>query len=57
MWERINAGLRQAFREHPNVAQQLADSSKAVADGSLVASIAAQQLLDLFSAAGARADT
>ena len=57
MWERINAGLQQAFREHPNVAQQLANSSKAVAEGSLVASIAAQQLLDLFSAPGGRAAT
>ena len=57
MWERIDAGLLQAFKEHPQVALQLAECSRAVADGSLVASIAAQQLLDLLSVAGGRADT
>ena len=52
LWERIDAGLRQGFREHPQVAQELAACSQAVADGSLVASIAAQRLLDIFSASG-----
>ena len=57
LWERINAGLLRAFRDHPQVAQQLAASTQAVADGSLVASIAAQRLLDIFSAPAERERT
>ena len=49
MWERIESGLRQAFREDPLVHAQLAAVSDRVAQGSLVASVAARDLLALFA--------
>ncbi|MCP5260566.1 MAG: methylmalonyl Co-A mutase-associated GTPase MeaB [Rhodoferax sp.] len=48
MWERIEAGLRQAFRADPPVRARLGPLSKQVADGTMVASVAARELLGLF---------
>ncbi|HAJ12495.1 MAG: methylmalonyl Co-A mutase-associated GTPase MeaB [Hydrogenophaga sp.] len=48
MWERIDAGLKQRFREHPKVRQALDATSHAVIEGRLAASTAARQLLELF---------
>ena len=48
MWERIDAGLKQRFREHPKVRAQLAETTQRVSAGGLPASTAARTLLDLF---------
>lgn len=48
MWERIEAGLKQAFRAHPSVQEQLEGVSEQVRGGTLPASVAARQLLDSF---------
>jgi LAO/AO transport system kinase len=48
MWERIDAGLKQRFREHPAVRAALADTTSQVLAGQLPASTAARQLLALF---------
>ncbi len=48
MWERVEAGLRQAFREDPLVGARLAEITDGVARGGLVASTAARELLALF---------
>jgi len=48
MWERIEAGLRQRFRAHPQVKAQLADVESEVRAGRLAASVAARRLLDLL---------
>eukprot|EP01041_Mallomonas_annulata_P015926 gene15926-33540_t len=48
MWERIDAGLKQRFRAHPPVRAALDDTTQRVLAGSLPASTAARQLLDLF---------
>jgi LAO/AO transport system kinase len=45
MWERIEAGLRQSFKDHPDVRQQLPLVSARVAHGQMAASTAARQLL------------
>ena len=45
MWERIDSGLKQAFREHPAVREALANTLAQVASGKLAASTAARQLL------------
>ncbi|MDQ0569788.1 LAO/AO transport system kinase [Variovorax paradoxus] len=45
MWERIDAGLKQAFRHHPQVRGLLPQLTQQVAEGSLPASTAARQLL------------
>jgi len=47
MWERIESGLRERFRSHPGVREQLAGTTEQVRDGSLAASVAARRLLDL----------
>jgi LAO/AO transport system kinase len=47
MWERIDAGLKQAFRAHPAVREQLPALQQSVAAGQAVPSTAARQLLDL----------
>ncbi|SIQ19935.1 methylmalonyl Co-A mutase-associated GTPase MeaB [Pseudacidovorax sp. RU35E] len=47
MWERIEAGLRQAFRQHPQVRDKLTGVSAEVAAGQVAASTAARQLLAL----------
>jgi LAO/AO transport system kinase len=48
MWERIDAGLKQRFRAHPKVREQLSDTTARVLAGTLPASTAARALLDLF---------
>jgi LAO/AO transport system kinase len=48
MWERIDAGLKQRFREHPRVREILESTTRAVLDGQLPASTAARQLLEQF---------
>lgn len=48
MWERIEAGLRQRFRDHPAVKAQLENTTDQVLQGRLPASTAARQLLELF---------
>jgi LAO/AO transport system kinase len=45
MWERIEAGLRFAFKSHPAVQRQLPQVLDQVANGELAASTAARQLL------------
>ncbi len=45
MWERIDAGLKQRFRAHPQVRDQLERMTAEVAAGRLPASTAARQLL------------
>ena len=45
MWERIDAGLKQAFRQHPAVRERLPDTIAQVAAGRLPASTAARHLL------------
>lgn len=48
MWERIEAGLKSRFRNHPDVKQHLPDCGRQVRAGTLAASVAARRLLDLF---------
>jgi LAO/AO transport system kinase len=45
MWERIESGLRQAFRQHPQVKSLLPQITHDVEHGRLAASTAARQLL------------
>ena len=45
MWERIEAGLKQAFRANPAVQQALPGLQQAVLDGQCAPSVAARQLL------------
>jgi LAO/AO transport system kinase len=45
MWERIDAGLKQAFRQHPKVRELLPQALAQVAAGTLPASTAARNLL------------
>lgn len=48
MWERIDAGLKQRFREHPRVREALDLFTRQVQGGELAASTAARQLLERF---------
>ena len=48
MWERIEAGLRQRFRAHPDVQAALESLQDDVVQGRVAASVAARRLLDLF---------
>jgi len=48
MWERIQAGLRQAFIGHPGMAARLEAATAEVRDGRTPASTAARQLLAAF---------
>jgi LAO/AO transport system kinase len=48
MWERIDAGLKEAFRHDSGVAGLLPALTKQVAQGELPASTAARKLLDIF---------
>ena len=48
MWERIEAGLRQRFRNHPAVRAALPAWTDDVKAGRLAASVAARRLLDLM---------
>jgi LAO/AO transport system kinase len=45
MWERIDAGLKQAFKQNPTVREQLPQLTSAVQAGQLAASTAARNLL------------
>jgi LAO/AO transport system kinase len=45
MWERIDAGLKQAFRQNPAVRALLPEMTRAVEAGQLAASTAARNLL------------
>jgi LAO/AO transport system kinase len=47
MWERIEAGLKQRFHEHPAVRDALPRISDDVKAGRMAASVAARRLLDL----------
>jgi LAO/AO transport system kinase len=49
MWERIDAGLKQRFREHPQIRARLDETTHRVLAGELPASTAARQLLELFN--------
>jgi LAO/AO transport system kinase len=49
MWERIEAGLRQSFRQHPQVRALLPEIANQVAAGRLPASAAARSLLAAVS--------
>ena len=51
MWERIDSGLRQAFRQHAGVACYLAPLAAGVACGEVLASSAASELLQVFATA------
>jgi len=46
MWERIEAGLRQRFREHPAVRATLPQAAEDVRAGRLAPSVAARRLLE-----------
>jgi len=46
MWERIDAGLKQSFRDNPAVRERLPTLSGAVQSGQIAASTAARQLLN-----------
>ncbi len=46
MWERIEAGLHQRFREHPAVKAALPEMIDAITQGTVAASVAARRLLD-----------
>ena len=49
MWERIEAGLRQRFAQHPAVQGALPEVAAQVRGGSLAPSVAARRLLDLLN--------
>ena len=49
MWERIDAGLKQSFREHPQVHALLPEITAKVRNGQLAASTAARNLLNAHS--------
>ncbi len=45
MWERIDAGLKQAFRQNPQVRERLPELEQQVKEGKIAASTAARHLL------------
>ncbi len=49
MWERIDAGLKARFRQHPAVQASLRSTTDDVHAGRLAASVAARRLLDLMN--------
>ena len=49
MWERVLAGLRQRFHEHPAVRAALPGYAEQVRAGQMAASVAARRLLDLLN--------
>jgi LAO/AO transport system kinase len=57
MWERIDAGLKREFRQHPEVKRLLPAMLSQVSDGQLPASVAARRLLDAWHAPSAVDDT
>jgi LAO/AO transport system kinase len=54
MWERIESGLKQAFRQHAGVQAMLPQLTKDVEQGKVAASTAARQLLDAMNPNGER---
>jgi LAO/AO transport system kinase len=56
MWERIDAGLKYAFRHHPRVRAMLPQVLADVTDGRLPASIGARRLLDAAQESGSGPD-
>jgi LAO/AO transport system kinase len=48
MWERIDIGLKAAFRHHSGVSERIASLSAQVRAGEVAASVAARELLELF---------
>jgi LAO/AO transport system kinase len=48
MWERIDAGLKRDFRQHPQVRQMLPDLLRQVSEGRVPASTAARRLLQAW---------
>jgi LAO/AO transport system kinase len=48
MWERIEAGLKERFRNHPAVRAALPEITSLVQEGRLAASVAARRLLELM---------
>ena len=50
LWDRIDSGLRETFRAHPQVRSQLDDTLAAVDAGTLPVTVAARRLLGAFSA-------
>ena len=54
MWERIESGLKQAFRQHADVKALLPQLTKDVERGKVAASTAARQLLDAMNPNGER---
>lgn len=54
MWERIENGLKQAFRQQAAVQALLPQMQEQVLQGQLAASTAARQLLDAYAAGGVR---
>ncbi len=56
MWERIDAGLKQRFRAHPQVRTALDDTTQRVLAGTLPASTAARQLLFVYESNTVRAE-
>ncbi len=54
LWERIDAGLRQSFRSHPEVRVQLAPTLAAIESGAIPVSVAARRLLASAGIAPAR---
>jgi LAO/AO transport system kinase len=51
MWERIDAGLKRDFRQHPQVKQMLPDLLRQVVEGRVPASTAARHLLQAWRGA------
>ncbi len=49
MWQLIDTGLRQRFREHPAVKASLPDTLRAVTEGAATSTAAAQRLLNLMN--------
>lgn len=49
MWELIDAGLRQRFRQHPEIRARLPEAAQAVEEGRITPSAAALELLGLLS--------
>lgn len=49
MWERIESGLREGFKQHPEVRKALPTVTKEIGEGRLAASVAARQLLELMN--------
>ena len=54
MWERIESGLKQSFRQHAEVRAMLPQLTRDVEQGKVAASTAARRLLDAMNSNGER---